>query len=51
MGMRPLHVLFPEEARKECRIATPMADDLLPQHAFLFMELYCNEKACTAGGS
>jgi hypothetical protein len=41
MTMMPFHVLFPEEARTECRTVTPINQAGLPNRTFLFMELYC----------
>ena len=46
MSMRPFNLLFPEEAKKECRIVTPTSYAGLPGHTFLFMELYCVEPRC-----
>ena len=46
MTMMPFHVLFPEEARTECRTVTPINQVGLPNRTFLFMELYCVEPRC-----
>ena len=40
MTMMPFHVLFPEEARTECRTVTPINQAGLPNRTFLLMELY-----------
>jgi hypothetical protein len=46
MTMMPFHVLFPEEAKNECRTITPTNHGRLPSRTFLFMELYCVEQRC-----
>ena len=46
MTMMPFHVLFPEEARTECRTVTPINQAALPNRTFLFRELYCVEPRC-----
>ena len=46
MSMRPFNLLFPEVAKNECRIVTPISYDDLPRNTFLFMELYCVEPRC-----
>ena len=44
--MMHFHVLFPEEAKNECRSITPINHGRLPNRTFLFMELYCVEPRC-----
>jgi len=44
--MVAFHVLFPEEARDECRTVTPFNDRVLPSRTFLFVEAYCVQPHC-----
>lgn len=46
MPMTAFHVLFPREAKEECRTITPFNHASLPRRTFLFMELYCDEPRC-----
>jgi hypothetical protein len=46
MGMVNFGALFPEVEVREIRSVTPVADSVLPQRSFAFVELYCREPAC-----
>lgn len=46
MSMMAFHVLFPDEAKQETRVVTPVNLDGLPGHTFLFTEFYCVDPEC-----
>ncbi len=46
MTMMGFHVLFPEEAERECRTVRPIHDESLPEHLFIFTEAYCFAPNC-----